>query len=73
MADSCQCMTKPSEMLWSNWPPTNKNKWKEKKIVGFALLKWVLLYHFPVKPSYAIIMVVIIMILDEGGSSKCTV
>ena len=31
MADSCQCMTKPTEMLWSNSPPTNKNKLKKKK------------------------------------------
>ena len=31
MADSCQCMTKPTEMLWSNYPPTNKNKWKKRK------------------------------------------
>ena len=31
MGDSCQCMTKPTAMLWSNWPPTNKNKWKKKK------------------------------------------
>ena len=31
MADSCQCMTKPTAMLWSNKPPTNKNKWKKKK------------------------------------------
>ena len=31
MADSCQCMTKPTAMLWSKYPPTNKNKWKGKK------------------------------------------
>ena len=30
MADSCQCMTKPTAMLWNGWPPTNKNKWKKK-------------------------------------------
>ena len=24
-------MTKPTAMLWSNLPPTNKNKWKKKK------------------------------------------
>ena len=26
MADSCRCMTKTTTMLWSGWPPTNKNK-----------------------------------------------
>ena len=31
MADSCQCMTKPTAMLWSDYLPTNKNKWKKKK------------------------------------------
>ena len=31
MADSCQCMTKPTAILWNGWPPTNKNKWKKKK------------------------------------------
>ena len=30
MADSCQYTTKPTEMLWSNKPQTNKNKWKKK-------------------------------------------
>ena len=30
MADSCQCMTKRTAMLWNGWPPTNKNKWKKK-------------------------------------------
>ena len=24
------CMTKPTEMLWSDWPPTDRNKWKKK-------------------------------------------
>ena len=24
-------MTKPTAMLWNGWPPTNKNKWKNKK------------------------------------------
>ena len=32
MADSCQCMTKPTAMLWNGWPPTNETKWKKKKI-----------------------------------------
>ena len=26
MADSCQCMTKTTTILWSNYPPTDKNK-----------------------------------------------
>ena len=26
MANSCQCMTKPTAILYSNQPPTNKNK-----------------------------------------------
>ena len=26
MADSFQCMTKTTAMLWSDWPSTNKNK-----------------------------------------------
>ena len=26
MADSCQCMTKPTAMLLGDWPPTNENK-----------------------------------------------
>ena len=30
MADSCQCMAKTTTILWSNEPPTNKNKWKKK-------------------------------------------
>ena len=29
MADSCQCMTKPTTKLRSNQPPTNKNKVKK--------------------------------------------
>ena len=29
MADSCQCMTKPTEMLWSNYPPTYKKENKK--------------------------------------------
>ena len=33
-ANSCQCMTKPTAMLWNGWPPTNKNKWKKKRIFG---------------------------------------
>ena len=33
MADSCECMTKPTAMLWNVWPPTNKNKWKKKTII----------------------------------------
>ena len=28
MADSCWCVTKATAMLWSDWPPTNKNKEK---------------------------------------------
>lgn len=34
-------------------------------IVGFGILKCVLLYHFQVKPSFAVIMVVV---LDEDRS-----
>ena len=30
MADSCQCMTEPTTMLWCSWPPTSGNKWKKK-------------------------------------------
>ena len=26
MADSCQCMTETTTVLWGDWPPTNKNK-----------------------------------------------
>ena len=26
MADSCQCMTGTTTILYSGWPPTNKNK-----------------------------------------------
>ena len=33
MAESCQCMTKPTAMLWSNYLPTNKNKWKKKPML----------------------------------------
>ena len=40
MGDSCQCMTKPTAMLWSNWPPTNKNKWKKKNYKKNARKKW---------------------------------
>ena len=39
MADSCQCMTKPTEMLWSNQPPTNK-KIKNKNILLQQLTCW---------------------------------
>ena len=31
MADSCQCVTKLTAMLWSDWPPTSENKWGKKK------------------------------------------
>ena len=31
MADSCQCMTKTTTILYSNEPPMNKNKWKKNK------------------------------------------
>ena len=30
MADSCQCMARATTILWGDWPPTNKNKWKKK-------------------------------------------
>lgn len=43
------------------------NKDKILLIVGFEILKCALLYHFQVKPTFAIIMVVI---LDEDGSGK---
>ena len=33
MADSCQCMTKPTTMLWSDWPPTCKKKKKKENIL----------------------------------------
>ena len=38
MADSCQCMTKPTTILLSNWPPTNKkiNGGKKQKQKTFA-------------------------------------
>ena len=31
MADSCQCMTKPTTVLWSDWPPTSKMNEGKKK------------------------------------------
>ena len=39
MADSCQCMTKPTTILLGNQPPNNKNKWKNKnkKIINEIL------------------------------------
>ena len=36
MADSCECMTKPTAMLWNVWPPTNKNKWKKKLLLEYS-------------------------------------
>ena len=32
MPDSFQCMTKPTTMLWGDWPPTNKKKKKKETI-----------------------------------------
>ena len=26
MADLCQCMVRPTAVLWGDWPPTSKNK-----------------------------------------------
>lgn len=43
------------------------NKDKILLIVGFEILKCDLLYHFQVKPPFAI---TVVLILDEGGSSK---
>lgn len=40
---------------------------KYKHIVGFGILKCNLLYHFQVKPSFAVLMV---LILDEDSSFK---
>ena len=34
MADSCQCMTKPMEMLSSNYPPNNLKKKKKREREG---------------------------------------
>ena len=31
IADSCQCMAEASAMLWSDWPPTDKNKWEKER------------------------------------------
>ena len=31
IADSCQCVTELTAMLWSDWPPTSENKWGKKK------------------------------------------
>ena len=31
MADSCQCMTEATAILWGGWPPTDKKK--KKKIM----------------------------------------
>ena len=58
MADSCQCMIKPTAMLWSNWPPTNKNKWKkthksEKMTQGNALSLVLLIREFLLTSMYS--------------------
>ena len=34
MADSCQCMTKPTTMLWGNWSPISEDKWKKIIIIS---------------------------------------
>ena len=31
MADSCLCVMETTAVLWSDWPPTDDNKWKKKK------------------------------------------
>ena len=36
--DRNPCMTKPTAMLWSNWPPTNKNKWKKNVLAMYLKL-----------------------------------
>ena len=30
MADSCQCMTEATAILWGGWPPTDKKKKKKE-------------------------------------------
>ena len=36
ITDSCQCMAKTTTVLQSNWPPTNKNKWKKGKKKNYS-------------------------------------
>ena len=44
MADSCQCMTRTTTILWSKWPPTGKNKSKKKKRLSkIKILLWQIL------------------------------
>ena len=31
MADLCRCVTETTAVLWSDWPPTDENKWEKKK------------------------------------------
>ena len=41
MADSYWCVTETTTVLWSGWPPTNKNKWKKKlKKTEFSLVNF---------------------------------
>ena len=36
MADSCQCMTKTTAILWGDWPPTNLKKKEYIYLLGCA-------------------------------------
>ena len=35
MADLCQCIKGTTAILWSDWPPTDKNKWRKKAVSLF--------------------------------------
>ena len=45
MADSCQCIAKPTTILWGGQPPIEINKLKKKKTKTWSLSIYVYLLH----------------------------